>query len=377
MKCRVGILGLPNIGKSTLFNALNKKSVARAENFPFCTIDPNLAPIVVPDDYLQALGTFAGSSKQIPATMEWVDVAGLAKGAHRGEGLENFFLATLRECDAICHLVRMFEDKNIIHVEGKVNPAADAEVVNLELALADLAHVERRLEKTNCGGQERATLTKVVDGLKQGVPARAIGLSRVEAFSIKSMGLLTLKPVLYAFNVDEVDFLLDREEASKRAAEIVESIQYFDPSTDMFTLVSANMEAQVSKRDGKEREEYLSLLGVELEPTFDSLLSYNALPSLICKLLDLSVVYTGPGIPPERSRTTKAYLFSNNSWTADDLAGRLHGDIRKGFIRAEVASVELLLEHASYTAAKEAGCIRTEGRDYVLNSHDVVLIKWK
>jgi GTP-binding protein YchF len=376
----VGILGLPNVGKSTLFNALHQKTVARAENFPFCTVDPNLAPVVVPDDYLQALGTLARSSKQIPATMEWVDVAGLAKGAHRGEGLGNLFLATLRECHAICHVVRVFDDANIIHVEGKIDPAADIQVVNLELVLADLAHVERRLEKKTCGCQERDALLKVVDGLKQGIPARAIGLSKQEAFSIKSMGLLTLKPVLYAFNVDEVDFLLGREEASGRAAEIVQSIQYFDPSTDMFTIVSANIEAQVSRRDGEEREEYLSLLmGAQLESNFDNLSScYNtALPSLICKLLNLSVVYTGPGVPPERSRTTRAHLFPTNSWTANDLARRLHGDIQKGFIRAEVVPAELLLEHDSYTAAKEAGCIRTEGRDYVLNSNDVVLIKWK
>jgi GTP-binding protein YchF len=309
--------------------------------------------------------------------MEWVDVAGLAKGAHRGDGLGNFFLATLRECNAICHLVRMFDDKNVIHVEGTIDPADDVQVVSLELLLADLAHVERRLEKKTCGGQERPTLMKVLDGLKQGIPARAIKLSKQEAFSINSMGLLTLKPVLYAFNVDEVDFLLGREDASRRAAETAESIQYFDPSTDMFTLVSANMEALVSKQDVEEREEYLSLLGVKLESKFDSLLSYNVLPSLICKLLNLCVVYTGPGVPPERSRTTKVYLFSENSWTADDLARQLHGDIQKGFIRAEVACAGLLLEHASYAAAKEAGCVRTEGREYVLSSNDVVFIKWK
>lgn len=310
--------------------------------------------------------------------MDWVDVAGLAKGAHRGEGLGNQFLGTLRECNAICHLVRMFDDRNIVHVDGKVDPLADAKVVNLELVLADLQHVERRLEKTTCAGLERATLTRVVAGLNEGVPARAIRMSESEAFSIKSMGLLTLKPVLNAFNVDEVDFLLGREDASKRAAGILTSIQYCDSSRDMFTLVSAKIEAEVSKRDGKEREEYLSLLGVELEPKLDdSFLSHHVLPSMICKLLDLIVVYTGPGVPPERSRTTKAHLFSNNSWTADDLAGRLHGDIRKGFIRAEVTPAESLLEHASYTAAKESGCIRTEGRDYVLNANDVVLIKWK
>lgn len=378
MKVRVGILGLPNVGKSTLFNALAQKSIAQAANFPFCTIEPNLAPIAVPDEYLHKLGKFANSCKTVPATMEWVDVAGLAKGAHRGEGLGNRFLASLRECNAICHLVRSFDDKDIIHVDGTVDPTADAEIVNLELLLADEAHAERRLNKTTCKGEEREALEKVVAGLKECIPARAIGLSASEAFSIKSMGLLTLKPVLYAFNVDEVDFTLGKDDAMAMAESIFKSIEYCDPNMDMFTLVSAKIEAELSARERHEQMEYLESLGVELEPgqDFDDLLSFRVLPSMVQKLLGLSLVYTGPGVPPERSKTTKAYLFSQGSMTAQDLAGRLHGDILKGFIRAEVAPACNLLEYDSYAKAKDSGCIRTEGRDYALNSGDVVLIKY-
>lgn len=349
------------------------------ENFPFCTIDPNVAPIAVPDVYLKPLGELAHSTKTIPATMEWIDVAGLAKGAHRGEGLGNRFLGTLRECNAILHLVRDFDDENIIHVDGQVDPITDTEVINLELMLADLAHAERRLEKTTCQGLERETLEIVVKGLQEGVPTRAVGLSDAQEFSIKSMGLLTLKPVLYAFNVDEVDYTLGREDTLDRAIEILSSVQYCDPFKDLFTLVSAKIEAELSIKDRGAQKEYLASLGVELEPEqeFDDLLSYKVLPSMVKELLNLSLVYTGPGVPPERSRTTKSYLISNNSWTANDLAGRLHGEIKKGFIRAEVTAARSLLEHESYAGAKESGCVRTEGRDYVLHPTDVVLIKWK
>jgi GTP-binding protein YchF len=376
MKVRVGILGLPNVGKSTLFNALAQQSIDQAANFPFCTIDPNFAQIAVPDPYLESLGNFAKSSRRVPATMEWVDVAGLAKGAHRGEGLGNRFLGTLRDCQAVCHVVRAFEDPNVVHVDGKVEPGEDIDSIQLELLFADMGHVERRLEKTNVPAEERAVLERIADGLERGIPARALGLAKEEEFFIKSMGLLTLKPVMYAVNVDEVDYVLDRDEMTKTVETILQKIEYFDPSKDLWTIVSAKVEAELSILSELEQMEFLSSLGVVDDiHQVKKRLSYNVLPSLAQQLLGLSLVYTGPGVSPERSKTTRAHLFSN--LTAEGLAGRLHGDIEKGFIRAEVASAPTILNYENYVAAKEAGSIRTEGREYELQSNDVVLVKWK
>ena len=383
MKIKVGIVGLPNIGKSTLFNALAQKSVAQAENFPFCTIEPNVAPIVVPDTYLDKLGDLAQSVKTIPAVMEFVDVAGLVAGASRGEGLGNRFLATIRECNAICHLIRYFEDPDIIHVDGRVDPTQDAEVVNLELILADIAHIERRLEKTTCRDDERDVLEKLLPNLQEGVPARLAGISKEEEFVIKSMGLLTLKPVIYLFNVDEADFLLDMKGVASGANRIIDEIQYCDPSRDMFAVVSAKLEAEISSMEGlSAQREYLESMGVDIphdgDGSLEQMMSYTVLPTMVRQLLDLFIVYTGPGVPPERSRTTKAYLYSKaTAPTTLQLAGRLHGEIQRGFIRAEVANAAILLEHPSYNAAKDAGVVRGEGKDAALEDGDVVFIKWK
>lgn len=385
MKIKVGILGLPNVGKSTLFNALSQRSLAHAANFPFCTIDPNVSPIPVPDPHLSELGHLAGSTTTKPAVIEWIDVAGLAKGAHRGEGLGNRFLATLRECDALCHLVRTFPDPNVIHVDGAVDPTADSEAINLELLYADLAHAQRRLEKTTCINVEKNTLLQVVEGLEKGVPARSLNLSNEELQSIKSMGLLTLKPVLYVFNVDEVDFCY-RTQAEEDAKSILESIQYCDPNVDQYAIVSAKLEAELGLKNSK--EEQLTYLEEELGMEFDcdderekiqEIFSYNILPRMILKLLNLFMVYTGPGVPIERSRTTKAYILSQSRqpMTAYNFAGRLHGEIQKGFIHAEVTSATDLMLHESCAAAKQAGSVRTEGADYVLAANDVILIKWK
>ena len=382
MKIKCGVVGLPNVGKSSLFNALAKRSLAESANFPFCTIDPNVAPISIPDTYLEPLGVLANSRRTVPATMDFIDVAGLVKGASRGEGLGNQFLATIRECDCIVHVVRAFEDANTIHVDGKVDPLADAEVVNLELLLADLAHVQRRLEKSSCQGEEREALDMVVDCLEKGMPARSAGLSRWQSIAIKSMGLLTQKPVIYAINVDEVDFFLSRDDVLREAERIVESLQYSDDKSSLCTIVSAKVEAELSATSYEDQAEYVSSLGVELEDdsggSIMDMLSYNVLPLRVLELLDLCLCYTGPGVPPERSQTTKAHVLRQaQELTAVGLASKLHGTIEKGFVRAEVISAPELLEYPTHVEAKEAGKVRVEGKDYLLNPNDVVLIKWR
>jgi GTP-binding protein YchF len=380
MKIRIGLVGLPNVGKSSLFNALAQQSIAQAANYPFCTIEPNMARLCVPDTYI---GGLAERRNAVPATMEWVDVAGLCKGAHRGEGLGNRFLGTIRDCNAICHVLRVFDDtdtpgeESVHHVHGVVDPLTDAQVVNLELLMADLDHVQRRLEKTTCRDSEREALETVEQALLQGIPARDVGLDDAAQLAIKSMGLLTLKPVLYCFNVDEVDFTLGRSEALEQAREVIKAIPDHEDSQKndcMFTLVSAKLEAKLSRKSEEEQLEYLDSLGVS---ALDDLFSHKVLPGKIRELLDLSLVYTGPGVPLERSSTTKAHIFRRGTLTADGLASRLHGDIHKGFIRAEVISAPTLLKYESYAAAKEAGQCRGEGRDYVLDANDVVLVKWK
>jgi GTP-binding protein YchF len=382
MKIRVGILGLPNVGKSTLFNALARQSVAQAANYPFCTIEPNVAPIIVPDCALDPLGSLAKSERTAPATMEWVDIAGLAKGASRGEGLGNKFLATARECDAILHVVRTFEDVDTIHVDGQVDPVADAEAINLELILADLSHAERRLEKTTCSGEEREALEAVAATLRLGAPARSVGLSAAASRSIKAMGLLTLKPMIYAFNVDEADFLLSpMVELEARWAAAMRQIEHCDASIDRMAVVSARVEEGIASR-GSEADQaaYLLEMGLDDAGQKEALLRggmcYQVLPSAVRSLLGLSLVYTGPGVPPERSKTTRAHMFRAGRLTALGLAGRIHGEIERGFIKAEVIPASELLAHGSYAGAKEAGAIRTEGKDYDVQDGDVVLIKW-
>ena len=271
--------------------------------------------------------------------------------------------------------IRTYVDDDVVHVHGRVDPVDDAEVVNLELMLADLAHVQRRLYRRTCDGLERDVLSKVEECLEQGRPARTLGLSVEEAHAIKSMGLLTLKPVIYAFNVDEVDLLLDREESLQRANESMGRIQYCDPETDSFVLVSAKLEADLGELTEDEKAEYFDSLGFDGMP--DDLLSHNSVPRLVKDMLGLSLVYTGPGVPASRSLTTKSYLLGKPVMNAYDFAGRLHGDIQGGFMQAEVIDSASLLESEGYAVAKSGGRLRTEGREYALQDGDVILIKWK
>jgi hypothetical protein len=382
MKVRVGILGLPNVGKSSLFNALAQQPIAHVENFPFCTIEPNgPAPIPVPDPYLEKLAEQANSTRAVPATIDWVDVAGLVKGAHRGEGLGNKFLGNLRECDVLCHVVRIFDDQSVARAEGASSdaPHNDINSIHSDLIFADIAHVERRLERTNVCPEERNALEKVLDGMaNEELPARSVGLSPEEEKAIRSMGLLSLKPVLYAFNLDEADYVLDRTHIMESIIpEIMAKIEYNVDQTNPWTVVSAKLEGDLSKLNQTEQRDFLQSLGVQDTDSIMKSLSRNILPVMVTELLDMNTVYTGPGVPVERSKTTRAHLFTRGTLTAEGLARRIHGDIEKGFIRAEVVSAPALLHHASFMGAKEAGKVRTEGRDYALQGGDVVCIKWK
>jgi GTP-binding protein YchF len=361
MKLTTGIVGLPNVGKSTLFNALVGSATAQAANFPFCTIDPNFGIVNVPDPRLDTLGEINKSVKVVPASMEFVDIAGIVKGASTGEGLGNKFLSNIRNTDAIVHVVRCFVDDDIIHVDGHVDPLRDVEVIGLELILADLAQVEARLIKAKRDKKtpvdEINALEKVNDCLIAGKPARSAGLTSDEALAIKSLMLLSLKPVIYAANVADVD-LATGNAMSKMVFE------YAQNEGNSAVLVSAQVESELCGLEPADRDEFLETLGVK-----DADCGLKALVRTAYGSLGLQTYFTSG--PTE----TKAWTILKGM-TAPQAAGVIHSDFEKGFIRSETISYDDLVREGSEKSAKEKGLIRSEGKEYVMQEGDICLFRF-
>jgi len=361
MKLQTGIVGLPNVGKSTLFNALVGSETAQAANFPFCTIEPNVGSVNVPDTRLDILGEIHLSVKVVPASIEFVDIAGIVKGASEGEGLGNKFLMNIRMTDAIVHVVRCFIDDDIIHVDGNVDPLRDVEVISLELVLADLSQVEKRLEKARkdkrADPAELAALEKINTHLLLGKPARSAGLDSDELELIKGMMLLTLKPVIYAANVADSDLSTGND-----MSRIVE--KYAIEEGNKCVLVSAQVESELAGLDQESRNEFLADLGVS-----DEMCGLQALTRAAYDSLGLQTYFTAG--PTE----TRAWTI-NKGMTAPQAAGVIHTDFEKGFIRAETISYENMVKEGSEKAVKEAGLLKSEGRDYVMKEGDIVLFRF-
>lgn len=355
-----GIVGLPNVGKSTLFNALIKKQAAAASNYPFCTIDPNTGVVEVPDPRLAQLSILSKSKKLLPATVSFVDIAGLVKGASQGEGLGNKFLANIRETDAIIHVVRCFENENIIHVAGQINPLQDIEVINLELILADLQMAEnvlQKVEKQAKGKKEEAlaipVLKKVLAHLNENRPLRALQLTEEELMLIKSYPFLTQKPMIYATNVSE-DALPSMENS------YVQMVKEFAAKEGSVVVpICAKLEEELSLLSAEEGLEYLQSLGLE----------ETGLNRLIKKSFEILGLIT---FLTTGEQETRAWTIRQGT-KAPQAAGKIHSDLEKGFIRAETISYDDFIKYKSRAAVKEAGKARSEGKDYIVQDGDVIL----
>jgi GTP-binding protein YchF len=359
---RAGIVGLPNVGKSTLFNALVANAKATAANFPFCTIEPNVGVVAVPDERLQVLGKLSNSEQIVPTRIEFVDIAGLVEGASKGEGLGNQFLANIREVDAIVHVVRCFENDDIIHVSGSVDPGRDIEVINLELALSDLSQVERRMERVRKQARtskeaqaELEVLERLVKVLDEGKSARMVELAPEEAEMIKPLGLLTNKPIIYATNVSEEDLAAGNDWVEQvRQIAATENAQV--------VVISAQVESELIELPEEERGDFLESLGV----------TEGGLKSLIKATYELlglrTYLTTGP-------KETRAWTI-RAGMSAPQAAGVIHSDFERGFIRAETVSYNDLVTTGSMTGAKEKGLVRSEGKDYVVQEGDVMLFRF-